>query len=163
VAETASTAPPGATSTTTLIDRYAGGTAVVLAALEAVGSARLDVADTDGWTARQVVHHLADSETRAYIRLRQLVAEDNARIEAYDEAEYARRLHYDRPIEAAVAVIRAVRASSLELLGLLAPADFERTGSHPEHEHYTATSWLEIYAAHPREHAEQMLRAAGVG
>jgi hypothetical protein len=154
--------PDVGTSTSTLLERYAGGTAAVLDAIEAVGSARLDEADGEGWTARQVVHHLADSETRAYLRLRQLLAEDTPNIAAYDEAEYARRLHYDRPIDAAVAVIRAVRGASLELLGSLSPADFDRAGSHPEHERYTVSTWLEIYADHPRDHAEQMLRAAGL-
>jgi hypothetical protein len=145
-----------------LIERYATGTAAVLAALDEVGTARLDAADTEGWTPRQVVHHLADSEARSYLRLRQLIAEDNPAIAAYDEAEYARRLHYERPIETSLAVLRAVRASTLELLSVLAPEDFERTGSHPEHDRYTVQTWLEIYADHAHDHAAQIRTAAGL-
>lgn len=144
-----------------LIDRYAAGTDAVLAAIAAVGS-RLDHAPDGDWTPRQVVHHLADSETRSALRLRQLMAEDAPRIEAYDEGEYARRLHYDRPVETSLAVIRAVRASSLELLLALSPSELTRAGTHPEHGRYGVDTWLEIYAEHAHEHAEQMLAAAGI-
>jgi hypothetical protein len=144
-----------------LLERYAAGTAAVLAAVDEVGSARLDLADGDGWTPRQVVHHLADSEARAHLRLRQLVAEDSPQIQAYDEAEYARRLHYDRPIDSSLAVLRAVRASSAELLALLTPEDFERAGSHPEHGRYSVRTWLQIYSEHAHDHAAQ-IRSAGL-
>jgi hypothetical protein len=145
-----------------LIERYASGAAAVLAAVDDVGSARLDVADAGGWTARQVVHHLADAETRSAVRLRQLLAEEAPQIQAYDESGYAERLHYDRPIETSLAVVRAVRAASLELLGRLSPADFERSGHHPEHGAYSVLTWLQIYADHAHEHAAQMRSSAGV-
>ncbi len=64
----------------------------------------------DAWSVRTIVHHLADSEAMAYIRLRRLVAEDDPVIAGYDEPEWARRLHYDRPIAPSLAVLRAVRA-----------------------------------------------------
>lgn len=142
-----------------LIERYAAGTDAVLAAIEVVG-ARLDHAPGGEWTPRQVVHHLADAETRSALRLRQLIAEDGPRIEAYDEGVYARRLHYDRPIEASVAVIGAVRASSLELLLALSPVELARVGTHPEHGRYGVDTWLEVYAMHAHDHAQQMRTAA---
>lgn len=141
------------------IERYASGTAAVLAAAEAVG-ARLDHAPTGEWTPRQVIHHLADAETRSALRLRQLVAEDTPRIEAYDEGAWARRLHYDRPVEASLEVIGAVRAASLELLRSLTHAELARTGTHPEHGRYGIDTWLQIYADHAHDHAEQMRAAA---
>lgn len=144
-----------------LVERYAAATGALAAVLAEIGPEGLDVDPGDGWTARQVVHHLADSETRAYLRLRQLIAEDNPVVAAYDEAEYARRLHYDRPIDSSVAVVHAVRAASLELLRRLAPADFDRRGQHPEHSSYSIRTWLEIYSDHPQEHADQMRAAAG--
>ena len=145
-----------------LVERYAAATGALAEALAEIGENRLDVDPGDGWTPRQVVHHLADSEARAYIRLRQLIAEDNPAIAGYDEAEYARRLHYDRPIESAVAVVEAVRAASLELLRRLTPEHFDRAGTHPEHPSYSVRTWLEIYSAHPQEHADQMRAAAGL-
>jgi hypothetical protein len=108
-----------------------------------------------------VVHHLADSEATAYVRLRRLVAEDEPVILGYDEPEYARRLHYERPIATSLAVLRAVRAASLELLESLTPAEWTRTGTHSESGPYSVERWLGIYAAHAHDHAAQIREARG--
>jgi hypothetical protein len=113
----------------------------------------------DEWTARQIAHHLADSESMAYIRLRRLIAEDSPTIQAYDEPEWARRLHYDRPIEASLAVLKAVRAASLQLLESLTPDEWARSGTHTESGPYSVDDWLRIYSEHSHEHAEQIRRA----
>ena len=102
---------------------------------------------------------MADSEATAYIRLRRLVAEDNPTIVGYDGDEFARRLHYDRPIEPSLDVLRTVRTASLQLLESLTPADWERAGTHTESGTYSVEDWLGIYANHPREHADQIRRA----
>ena len=112
-----------------------------------------------GWTARQVVHHLADSEATAYVRLRKLIAEDETIIQAYDEPEFARRLHYDRPIGSSLAVLKAVRMASLELLESLTPAEWDRRGTHAEAGAYSVDDWLRIYAGHSHDHANQIREA----
>jgi hypothetical protein len=145
-----------------LLDRFRTGFAAVEAALAGITEAELDhLVPGGGWTARQVVHHLADSEATAYVRLRKLIAEDHPRIQGYDEPEFARRLHYERPIETSLAVLRAVRAASLELLEALTPAEWERTGTHEESGPYSVDRWLEIYANHSHEHAAQIRAARG--
>jgi hypothetical protein len=53
-------------------------------------------------------------------------------------------------------VLRAVRAASLELLESLSPAEWARTGSHSESGPYSVERWLEIYADHAHDHAEQI-------
>jgi hypothetical protein len=149
------------TKRTTLIDRYRTGTADVEAALAGITDDELDrqPVDADSWTARDVAHHLADSEAMAYIRLRRLVAEDEPLIVGYDEPEWARRLHYDRPIASSLAVLAAVRTASLELLDQLGEADWSRAGMHSESGPYGVETWLRIYADHAHDHAEQ-IRAA---
>ena len=141
-----------------LIERFRTGTADVEAALAGITDEELDrpPAKPDAWTARQVVHHLADSEAMAYIRLRRLIADDDPLIAGYDEPEWARRLHYDRPIAVSVAVLAAVRAASLELLLTLDDAEWERTGTHSDSGRYAVDDWLRIYAAHSHEHADQI-------
>src|SRR5689334_25424954 len=76
-----------------LIEHYRSGTADVENALTGLSDADLDrqPADPDELTARKIAHHLADSETMAYIRLRRLLAEDSPVIAGYDEPEWARR------------------------------------------------------------------------
>ncbi|HEV7810755.1 MAG TPA: DinB family protein [Candidatus Limnocylindrales bacterium] len=148
-----------------LMDRYRGGIEEFDAVVAELGDADLDQrpAEPDGWTPRQVIHHLADSESMAYIRLRRLIAEDDPVIVGYDEPEWARRLHYDRPTPSSLAVVRAVRAASLELLESLREQEWSRTGTHTESGSYGVEGWLGIYASHPRDHAAQIRAIVGSG
>ncbi len=144
-----------------LIARFREGYAVVEQAADGLTDEDLDRPGPEGgWTPREVVHHLADSEATAYVRLRKLIAEDEPIIQAYDEPEFARRLHYDRPIGSSLAVLKAVRAASLELLESLIPAEWDRRGTHTESGAYTVDDWLRIYAGHSHDHAAQIRRVA---
>ena len=146
-----------------LLDRYRDGYSAVEHSLDGITDAELDRPGPEGgWSARQVAHHLADSEATAFVRLRRLVAEDDPTIIGYDEPEYARRLHYDRPIGSSLGVLRAVRAASLEMLEALTPDEWERRGTHSESGSYSVDDWLRIYAAHCHDHAAQ-IRAAREG
>jgi hypothetical protein len=143
-----------------LLDQYRTGFDAVVDALSGITPDELDRRPPSGeWTAREICHHMADSEATAYIRLRRLIAEDNPTIVGYDSDEFARRLHYDRPIEPSLDVLRAVRTASLQLLESLTPAEWQRAGTHTESGPYSVEHWLALYANHPREHAEQIRRA----
>jgi hypothetical protein len=142
-----------------LIERYRAGVRAVGRALEDASEEDLDRRTDDDWSSRMVVHHLADSETNSYVRLRKLLAEEAAEIQGYDEAEFARTLHYDRPIEMSLAVFEAVRASSGELLERLSEDDWSRAGTHSESGRYSVEDWLTIYADHAEAHADQITRA----
>ncbi len=145
-----------------MLELFGTGTQAVDDALADITDAELDRAAPDGgWTARDVAHHLADSEANAFIRLRRLIAEDDPVIVAYDQDEYARRIHYGRPIASSLAVLRAVRVSSLELLGSLTSDEWERSGRHSDSGHYSVDDWLGVYARHPHDHARQIRRARG--
>ena len=105
-----------ASERTELIRRYEAGAGAVIDALAGMTEEDLDSRPTaDGWTPREVVHHLADAEMRSAIRLRQLIAEDDPVIQGYDEKTYTRALHYDRPIDASLAAFVASRRTSAEL------------------------------------------------
>jgi hypothetical protein len=143
-----------------LIEQYRDGYRAVTDALANVTDAALDKRPAaDAWTAREVVHHLADSETTSYLRLRQLVVEDAPVIRGYDEARYARVLHYDRPIEPSLQVLRAVRRSTADLLDALEAHEWERAGVHSDSGPYDVETWLRIYATHAHDHADQIRRA----
>jgi len=144
---------------TALLDRFRTGFDDVVDALAGITPDELDRAPSDGWTARQVAHHLADSEATAYVRLRRLIAEDNPTIIGYDEEEFARRLHYDRPIEPSLAVLAGVRAASLQLLESLTDEEWQRTGTHSESGSYSVDDWLRTYAGHAHDHADQIRKA----
>lgn len=140
-----------------LIERYRKGPAAVMAALRGATDVELDVRPAPGeFSAREVVHHLADSEMTSAIRLRRLLAEDEPIIQAYDENRFARTLYYDRPIEASLEALHAARRTTAEILDRLTEVEWARTGTHSESGPYSVEAWLEIYAAHAHDHARQI-------
>ena len=147
-----------------LIADYEAGPAEVDRALTEIGREAFDRRPADGsWSAREVVHHLADSEMRSAIRLRRLLAEDDPQILGYDEAGYATTFRYaDRPMEPALAAFRAARSTTAQILHQLDDAAFARMGTHAESGAYGVEHWLRIYARHAHEHADQV-RRAGAG
>ena len=143
-----------------LIDRYKAGYQVVADALAGATDAELDAHPAPGkWSAREIVHHLADSEMTAAIRLRLLIATERPQIVGFDQEEFARRLYYDRPIEASVEAFKSARRTTAEILDRMTEAEWAREGTHSEHGRYTVERWLEIYAAHGHDHAGQIRRA----
>jgi len=144
-----------------LIDQYKDGYRAVAEALVGATDEELDARQAPGkWSAREVVHHLADSELTAATRLRLLVGTDNPQIFGYDQDEFARRLFYDRPIEASLDAFKTARRATGEILQRMTDAEWARAaGTHSEHGRYTAERWLEIYAGHAHGHAEQILVA----
>ena len=143
---------------------YETSTNEFLTAVRSISDEQLDRHVKDGWSPRQVVHHMADSEAQSYARLRRLVAEaPGTTIQGYDEALWAEndKLGYrELPIEHSLAVVVAVRTSSLDILRRLSIDDLSRTGTHSESGSYLIQSWTEIYTAHARDHAAQLLEAA---
>ena len=80
-------------------------------------------------------------------------------IVGYDQEEFARRLYYDRPIEASLAAFRAARETTAQILGRLSEAEWARVGTHSESGRYTVLDWLPIYAVHAHDHADQIRHA----
>ncbi len=140
-----------------LIAQYKDGYRVVADALAGATEADLDARPAPGkWSAREIVHHLGDSEMNGAMRLRIMLASASPQVIGYDQDEYARRLYYDRPIEASLDAFRAARASTGELLDRMTPAQWQIVGVHTEAGRYTTERWLEIYAAHAHGHAQQI-------
>ena len=119
----------------------------------------LDRSDSEGWTPRQVIHHLADSEAQSYARLRRLIAEPGTIIQGYDEGKWAANptLGYsDSDVASAIAVFTAVRSASHQLILRLSEAELENSGTHSESGAYSIRTWLDTYTNHPKDHAEQI-------
>jgi hypothetical protein len=141
------------------IKTYGKATEVFLEVAYALSETDLDKPQTDSWNARQVIHHVADSEAQSYSRLRRLIAEPGTEIQGYDEAAWGENAtlgYTERPIENSLAVFRAVRASSLEILERLSLEQLNNSGHHSESGEYFISTWLENYINHPIEHAGQI-------
>ncbi len=142
---------------------YEAATRAFLEQAAALDRTKLDAKHPEGWSPRQVIHHLADSEAQSYARLRRIVAEPlGSIIQGYDEGAWAASpaLGYESdPIETPLAVFAAVRAGSLAVLRHLSDVDLERYGDHSERGKFTIADWLKVYSRHPLEHGEQMAKA----
>jgi uncharacterized damage-inducible protein DinB len=147
-----------------IADDYEAATNEFLAAVASIDSSAYDRRVEGGWSARQVIHHVADSETQSYARLRRLLAEPSGVvIQGYDEALWAKSplLGYEElPVEHSLAVFRAVRQSTLDILRRIDESDLDRAGVHTESGPYGVRTWVDSYVRHPREHAAQLLEAA---
>lgn len=143
-----------------LVAQYEDGYRVIVAAIGGMVEGEIDAREAPGeWSPREVVHHLADSEMTAAIRLRRLIAEDRPVIEGYDEAEFARVLYYDRPIADSLVAFKAARDTTAQILHRLTAAQWAREGTHSSSGRYSVEDWLRIYAAHAPDHADQIRRA----
>ena len=141
------------------IEEYEKATEDFIAVASKLTENELDKPQIDSWNARQVVHHVADSEAQSYARLRRLIAEPGTEIQAYDEAGWGENVtlgYKVLPIEISLVVFSAVRASSLEILKRLTKEQLKNAGNHTESGDYTLETWLKTYINHPLEHAEQI-------
>src|SRR5579884_1149567 len=87
----------------------------------------------EGWTVRQVVHHVADSHMNSYVRFRLALTEDEPTIKPYDEARWARLADAaTMPPDASLELLDALHRRWVALLRSFTPADFARTFRHPE-------------------------------
>lgn len=152
--------PLTAAERSALIDRYGNGPALLAAAWAKVPpDARQWRPGPDRWSAHEVVLHCADSEGNAALRIRFLLTEDDTRIQAYDQAQWAKALDYHAlPAEPALAAVAAVRSNTVPLLLRMKDHDWRRAGHHPESGAYSAERWLAIYAEHLEKHAGQIER-----
>lgn len=143
-----------------LIAKYAAGYDEVVNALNGFPADSLGAHPIPGkWSAREIVHHLGDSESFSAARLRKLLAEDNPVIQGYDQDEYASKLHYnERDMAPALEAFRCARESTMQVIALMTDDDWQREGTHSESGRYTSEDWLKIYAAHAHNHAAQIRR-----
>ena len=143
----------------TAIAEYEKATQEFLSAVNKLNDNDLDRSEGDGWSPRQVIHHVADSEAQSYARLRRLIVEPGTQIQGYDEGAWGEHTtlgYTELPIEISLNVFSAVRASSHEILKRLTPEQLNNSGLHSESGEYSINTWLATYIKHPLEHAEQL-------
>ena len=143
-----------------LISQYKAGYDEVVDSLKDFPAAALTAHPISGkWSACEIVHHLADSETASAIRLRKLLTEEDALIQGYDQEYYAVRFNYnEREFGPALEAFHSARANTAQILDRMSDEDWTREGTHTESGRYTVGDWLRIYAEHAHNHAAQIRR-----
>ena len=114
----------------------------------------------DGWTLRQVVHHVPDSHLNAYIRFKLALTEDVPTIKPYDEAAWATLSDArDTPIETSLTLLTSLHERWVGLLRAMAPRDYSRTLNHPDWDApLSLDTLLALYAWHGPHHTAHITR-----
>jgi uncharacterized damage-inducible protein DinB len=143
-----------ATEIERLIDDLATLPGDVRAAVSSLSDEQLDTPyRPQGWTVRQVVHHLPDSHMNGYIRFKLALTEEEPTIKGYDEAAWAELPDGRGPdIELSLRLIEAVHQRWTVLLRSLDPSHLARTLRHPKSGVVTLERMLQLYVWHGRHH-----------
>jgi uncharacterized damage-inducible protein DinB len=107
----------------------------------------------EGWTVKQVIHHIADSHSQSFSRFKLGLTEDCPTIKPYAEdlwAELADSKH--APVDSSLAIIEGVHARWTMLLNSMTDADFAKKLNHPERGEYDLDYFLSLYDWHSRHH-----------
>src|SRR5271166_440609 len=141
-----------------LLERFRRGAELVAVSITGAAGSEVDfVPKPDKWSIRQIVAHLADSEIVGVMRLRQVIAEVDPKLEAFDQDAWVKNLDYDkRKPSQSLETFRRIRAENYELLKDLPETAFSRTGLHSERGRITLLEMLQGYAEHAENHAAQL-------
>ena len=108
----------------------------------------------DGWTVRQVVHHLGDSHMNSYLRFHWTLTEDKPTIKPYFEDRWAELPDTKfAPIEMSLNLIAALHFRWVYSLKLMNENDFNKIYIHPEYgKEFDLKTALGSYAWHCDHH-----------
>lgn len=110
-----------------------------------------------GWTVRQVVHHVADSHSQAYGRLRLALTEDWPTITPYNQTAWAELIDAKTaPVSVSLTFLQALHTRWMMLLRSLKPEEWERGYVHPESGRHTIAHMVALYDWHSRHHLAQI-------
>jgi uncharacterized damage-inducible protein DinB len=131
--------------------------------LRALPAERLEQPAADGWTARQVLVHLADFELIAAVRVRVVLSVDRPTLPVYGQEDFTDRFwSVETPAEA-LERLAVTRRSTLRVLEALAAPDWDRAAVHPERGEEQLRRTVEMLVRHDRLHLAQLRAAASAG
>ncbi|MFZ0770045.1 MAG: putative metal-dependent hydrolase [Candidatus Sulfotelmatobacter sp.] len=107
----------------------------------------------EGWTVRQVAHHVPDSHLNAYVRFKLALTEDEPTIKPYFEDRWAQLADTQAtPVEVSLTLLDSLHDRWVRLLRSLNPEEWKRTFRHPELGLMSLEKALAMYAWHGRHH-----------
>ena len=107
----------------------------------------------DGWTIRQVIHHIPDSHMNAFVRFKRTLTEDSPTISPYFEERWAELPDAKLPVGVSLSLIEAIHRRWTLLLKALNRKDFEKKYIHPEYKKtFVLNEALHMYSWHGKHH-----------
>jgi hypothetical protein len=124
------------------------------AAVKGLSAEQLDTPyRPEGWTVRQLAHHVPDSHLNAYIRFKLALTEDDPTIKPYAEDRWAQLADTQTtPVEVSLTMLDSLHSRWIRLLRSLTPEDWKRTFRHPEMGEVSLEKNLALYSWHGRHH-----------
>jgi hypothetical protein len=112
----------------------------------------------EGWTARQIIHHIADSHMNAYIRVKLTLTENTPVVKPYDQDAWANLADSkNSPVQSSLAIIEAVHQRWSFLLKTFTENDYKKKYIHPEYNReFQLDEFLALYAWHGKQHYEHL-------
>jgi hypothetical protein len=108
------------------------------------------------WSARQVIHHLADAHMHAFLRTHFILAEDKPVLKPYDQDAWAHLPGALGPVAPSVRILSRLHERWAAFWRSLDDAQFARVGRHPERGDVSLESFLQLYAGHGARHLEHI-------
>lgn len=116
-----------------------------------------------GWSARQIVEHLLETEILFSTRLRAAIAMPGSTLVAWDPDAYVDKIPNNAvPDDLLLDALAALRSVNLVLLRGLPDGAWEQTVLHPENGPQTLEKIVSIFGNHVTEHLDDM-KKAGLG
>ena len=140
---------------TAWIRQIAETPAALRSAVDGLSAAQLDTPyRPEGWTVRQVVHHVPDSHLHSYLRFKFALTEDNPTIKPYDESTWARLPDASsaNSIEQSLQLLDSLHFRFVEMWRGLDAAQWARPYQHPDRGPMTLDRTLALYAWHGPHH-----------
>ena len=107
----------------------------------------------EGWTVRQLAHHVPDSHANAFIRFKLALTEYEPTIKPYKEDMWAKLPDVaGTPVEVSLQLLAALHTRWVALLHGMDSSDFARTLRHPERGVMDLNHMLAMYAWHSAHH-----------
>ena len=110
----------------------------------------------EGWSVRQVVHHVPESHLNSYLRFKLALTEDEPTIKPYFEDRWAELDDAKAPIAISLDLLDALHRRWVWLLRSLKEKDFQRTFRHPELGVVSLDKSLALYTWHGQHHVAQI-------
>lgn len=114
----------------------------------------------EGWTVRQVVHHVPDSHMNAYIRMKLAATENFPTVRTYEEKDWAELPEAKAgSIAMSLDLLDALHRRWTAFLRALKDTELQRAFQHAEWGRVTIEEAMTLYSWHSRHHTAHIAQA----
>jgi DinB family. len=110
-----------------------------------------------GWCIQQIIHHMADNDTNACLRLKRALTEDQPLASSYREDQFAELTDYsDAPIEWSITLLEVLHKRIVIVLNSLSEEQYRRTLQTGPLGIITIDTAVERFVWHNQHHTAQI-------